>query len=61
MTTPENPAPKKRGAPKKDPSVALTKTIKARVTEAQHAEYMARGSSAWLQSALSRPRRPAKP
>ena len=49
--------PKKRGRPALPPEQAQTALIRARVTEAQRAEYEARGGKAWLVAALNRKRK----
>lgn len=50
-------APKKPGRPALPPEQAQTAMIRERVTEAQRAEYEARGGKAWLLAALNRKRK----
>jgi hypothetical protein len=45
------------GRPTLPPERAQTAMIRARVTEAQWAEYKARGGKAWLVAALNRKRK----
>ena len=49
--------PKKPGRPALPPGEAQTAMIRERVTEAQRAEYEARGGKAWLVAALNRKRK----
>jgi len=49
-------APKKPGRPALPPEKAHTAMIRERVTEAQRAEYEARGGKAWLVASLNRKR-----
>lgn len=49
--------PKKPGRPALPPDEAQTAMIRERVTEAQRAEYEARGGKAWLVAALNRKRK----
>lgn len=49
--------PKKPGRPALPPEQAQTAMIRERVTDAQRAEYEARGGKAWLVAALNRKRK----
>jgi hypothetical protein len=49
--------PKKPGRPALPPDQAQTAMIRERVTEAQRAEYEARGGKVWLVTALTRKRK----
>ena len=53
----KQPAKKKPGRPELPPDERQTAMIRERVTEAQRAEYEARGGKAWLVAALARKRR----
>ena len=48
---------KKPGRPALPPEQAKTAMIRERVTEAQRAEYEARGGKAWLVASLNRKRK----
>lgn len=50
-------AAKKPGRPVLPPEQAQTAMIRERVTQAQRAEYEARGGKAWLVAALNRKRK----
>lgn len=52
--TPPEPPPAKMGRPPLDPSLAQTARIAERVTQAQKAEYDARGGKTWLVRELGR-------
>lgn len=53
----KKPMPKKPGRPALPPDQAQTAMIRERVTEAQRAEYEARGGKAWLVASLNRKRK----
>lgn len=57
MTTCKAPHKKPPGRPTSPPDKAQTAMIRERVTEAQRAEYEARGGKAWLVAALNRKRK----
>jgi hypothetical protein len=53
----KQPAKKKPGRPELPPEQRQTAMIRERVTEAQRAEYEARGGKAWLVASLNRKRK----
>ena len=57
MTTCKAPHKKPPGRPALPPDKAQAAMIRERVTEAQRAEYEARGGKAWLVAALNRKRK----